>query len=1199
MFSIFKQRTIAVYHFLKLRKLHLSAFVFILILFLAGYLSSGIYSSSTGNLNIFSPDMAAAQVTTTAAGGGAPAAVVPTPATPVAGANQPEEVGLIMGFVIQALLGIASLVLRLAIFCLAFIIQVAGYNGYLSSTAVDVGWVMVRDITNMFFVVILLLIAFGTILGLEQYEWKKMLVKFFFAAVLVNFSRIICGVIIDVGQVVMITFVNGIAATIGGNMINAFSMDQIMGLANSKNGAGIQTSDLFIASVGAVGFSVMLLAMMVVFVYMLLARMIVLWILIILSPFAFVLSVIPQTQKYASQWWSEFGNHVIVGPAVVFFMWLSFAVVGGGNISGEIIANSAVAPQVAGEDAAGVGGIMGWTKMSNFIIAIGILLVGAKTAQSLGTVGGSAMSKATDIGKKAMMVASGASAAMWAGGKVKQGATAAAKWGAMNAPIVGGNRWIARGKKIAGRAGRIFNKFQMGRDEIVKNLGNDEKKLRDLKFKKDTGQISSEEYEEGIKKYHEEGGSGLLMRLVKKAGGMVVETQGRDMKRGDDWMDAWKAIQERRETEYSVSSDAGGQAKTVEKTLAKKSKEKSEGKGARKESEVLTGLSNQEMAKLESANKEYQDANDKLLADKVFVALDVKVKNKTATDEEKNAHQIASQDRTRAQKKFDDLSKKSNLSSSLTADIQKETAEGGRVKAETYLREMLLEGGSGKAGEGYYKGKATKKTMEAGHHAEEERQVMKAELKMAEAELTELRENGDGSIKDLEETVENLQTALEGLQEAIDPKKMISETQAKMDAARAKLAALDAEEASVAEKVRAPGVPPEEAAAATARLAEISKEKEVAQKEVTDTQTEHEEAKRLQSSMGKEADFGKMAAFMEKMAKINEMENGEEKNKAIAGITQDQGMMDMYRAVYGTKSIVDTLNNRKQLGALRKIQKALEKNKDKKGVKLDIVREDLKHDLSHEKDHESEHLNTAWHHASEKSPTIFAARSEALRDHDYAFYRGKKKELQNNAAQAEIWNKRGIPTPSGAAQEAVADELYGKLFKNMPYDQIKAAHNSHLSYVKAKRDKKEKVPEEDVLIGLAIANKLLDESWIDDSEVATMNQAYDPEKKGNFEAQLKNMRKARRGVSKLGPQNIDNLSSGLAKIKVDPNMLAKIRNNNQAEQDKFLKDYTRIIRESQADFENRSASEILQIILSTDREQFDDLSQKITSKSSK
>lgn len=419
MFSKLKSRTIQLYNFFFANKKQVAVFAFLLIFGLGTYA-------------VFGTRIAQAE---------------PAP-------NGAFEPNIFVKAIVTMMLSTAVLLIRLAIFCLSFIIEIAGYNGYLNSTAVQVGWVMVRDITNMFFVVILLLVAFGTILGLEQYEWKKMLVKFFFAAILVNFSRIICGLIIDVGQVVMITFVNGIAATAGGNLINAFSLDQIYKLNPEAGPQGLTSnSEIFGAAVAALGFAALTLGIMAVYVFILLARLLMLWILIVLSPFAFVLSVIPQTEKYASQWWSEFGNHVIVGPVVVFFLWLSFAVVGSGQINDEVSKKeNNSAPQenmpkaeVNGKSAtAGIGVVMGFDKIANFAIAIGILLVGAKTSQSLGTVGGSAMGKATDFAKKVVTVGSGAAAGMWALGKTRElgsqavGAAAGGlKYAAWNATGVG------------------------------------------------------------------------------------------------------------------------------------------------------------------------------------------------------------------------------------------------------------------------------------------------------------------------------------------------------------------------------------------------------------------------------------------------------------------------------------------------------------------------------------------------------------------------------------------------------------------------------------------------------------------------------------------------------------------------------------------------------------------------------------------
>ncbi|MBI2037598.1 MAG: hypothetical protein HYT15_01530 [Candidatus Magasanikbacteria bacterium] len=346
------------------------------------------------------------------------------------------------------LFALAGLFIKLTFFSLKFIIEVAGYNGFIDSPAVIVGWVMVRDITNMFFVVVLLIISFGTILGLEQYEYKKLLVKLLMAAVIVNFSRLICGLIIDIAQVVMVTFVNGIAATASGNLVNMFQVDQIFKLAEGQTTKVGSTFEIFLAAVAAIVFATMMLVTMLTFLVLLLARMAMLWVLIVLSPFAFVLNVLPQTEKYASQWWEQFGGHVVAGPIIAFFLWLSFVTVGAGTAFDEIKKHNALPQsQTAAspeEEQTGITQIMSWAKMANFAIAIAMLLAGAKMAQQLGVVGGGLMGKAGDLGKKVAMYASGLQAARWTASNVLK---PAAKYGLMKMPL-GGEFWQRRGRSI-------------------------------------------------------------------------------------------------------------------------------------------------------------------------------------------------------------------------------------------------------------------------------------------------------------------------------------------------------------------------------------------------------------------------------------------------------------------------------------------------------------------------------------------------------------------------------------------------------------------------------------------------------------------------------------------------------------------------------------------------------------------------------
>jgi len=80
------------------------------------------------------------------------------------------------------------------------------------------GWAIVRDLCNMFFIVILLVIAFATILRVEGYDIKKMVPKLIIMAILINFSKTICGLIIDAADLIMNAFVSAFTGSMSGNL---------------------------------------------------------------------------------------------------------------------------------------------------------------------------------------------------------------------------------------------------------------------------------------------------------------------------------------------------------------------------------------------------------------------------------------------------------------------------------------------------------------------------------------------------------------------------------------------------------------------------------------------------------------------------------------------------------------------------------------------------------------------------------------------------------------------------------------------------------------------------------------------------------------------------------------------------------------------------------------------------------------------
>ena len=307
-----------------------------------------------------------------------------------------------------------------------YIIIFAGYNNFIDAPVVQTGWVLTRDIANMFYVFVFLLIAFGTMLKLEQYSWKKMLPRLLFTALMVNFSRLIIGVLIDFGQVVMLTFVNGFSATGGGNFLQALKIQQMYDLTRQKKtvvegtGESIENANL----IGALLIAILLgvsLVVTAVFAAILLARIIVLWILIALSPLAFLLGTFPKGKQYYDDWWKRLSNQIIVGPVLAFFLWLSLATVGSGNSFGEITENNKAAEQRIAEgqktdtpDIPLAGIKMGqFEELGGFLVAIALLMAGLAVTQQLGVAGsglagGAASwlkSKATNVAKKAAVVA--------------------------------------------------------------------------------------------------------------------------------------------------------------------------------------------------------------------------------------------------------------------------------------------------------------------------------------------------------------------------------------------------------------------------------------------------------------------------------------------------------------------------------------------------------------------------------------------------------------------------------------------------------------------------------------------------------------------------------------------------------------------------------------------------------------------------
>ena len=65
------------------------------------------------------------------------------------------------------------------------LIPIAAFNHFTDIDGVKVGWQALRDFSNMFFILILLIIAFATIIGVKSYGYKTLLSRLIIVAILV------------------------------------------------------------------------------------------------------------------------------------------------------------------------------------------------------------------------------------------------------------------------------------------------------------------------------------------------------------------------------------------------------------------------------------------------------------------------------------------------------------------------------------------------------------------------------------------------------------------------------------------------------------------------------------------------------------------------------------------------------------------------------------------------------------------------------------------------------------------------------------------------------------------------------------------------------------------------------------------------------------------------------------------------------
>ncbi len=264
--------------------------------------------------------------------------------------------------------------------------------------AIPVGFAITLKIANLIFVIAIIVIAFATILRWHEYEAKKMLPKLIIAALLVNFSFLITGLMLDVSNV----FTNYFLVKFEPEAVGTALQPQFVMGAKYRLGGGYHSWEDFMVIFPQVIFAivitfVMMLAMLAVFV-MALIRNIWVILLLILMPLAWSVWVVPRYNEYWKKWWNNFLNWgVIYLPILTFFLFIALQ-----TASIHVGSDAKVIPAgMVAEDGFSAFINDALQQSVKSFIVIGLIIGGLKVAQSMGSgVAGAFAGMASRGGRK-------------------------------------------------------------------------------------------------------------------------------------------------------------------------------------------------------------------------------------------------------------------------------------------------------------------------------------------------------------------------------------------------------------------------------------------------------------------------------------------------------------------------------------------------------------------------------------------------------------------------------------------------------------------------------------------------------------------------------------------------------------------------------------------------------------------------------
>ncbi|HEY2004292.1 MAG TPA: hypothetical protein VGH44_04220 [Candidatus Saccharimonadia bacterium] len=200
-------------------------------------------------------------------------------------------------------------------------------------------WQNFRNVAAVFLILIFFAIIFGTALGFDNYTIKKTLPHLVAGAILMPLSWYICAAMIDIGNILgqgLITLMDKIIPT--PYIDFTFPLSSIFYAA-----AGAVFAIALKGAVSEIGLAILitiLIAVLATF-FTLVLRQILIITLVVLSPFAIMAWILPNTEKWFTQWWQNLFKLILMYPLIMLLFEAGriFALTAGAGFNGGGAAN--------------------------------------------------------------------------------------------------------------------------------------------------------------------------------------------------------------------------------------------------------------------------------------------------------------------------------------------------------------------------------------------------------------------------------------------------------------------------------------------------------------------------------------------------------------------------------------------------------------------------------------------------------------------------------------------------------------------------------------------------------------------------------------------------------------------------------------------------------------------------------------------